>query len=1032
MRNKINIFRNFIVVAFVASFIIAYFLFLINLYIIPNNYELPIVSLIGFAIIIIGIFYFFINLSHGNESNETLFNFKILNENSIKIILMSLMVITFFIPPISFSDAMINWEHIGFFNHFRAIIFLIGGAFLPGSCIFKILLPNSTLHEKFHVEPFLLKITIYPLLSFTFLGCYTFILDQIGLLREFFAIVLFITIVLLFVFDFLIQKLRDNDEIKLNTTELKLSKYTSLIIFLALGIIIIALGIFFTSEYGMPGDSWRGIEYAYYIGRQKTIYLAKFYGSYTVYWGYISFSLSTLCGIPYFNVYAILFLFLYLIITSIYLLMKALLHRFKEIYAVLSTIFIITFSNLFYIVNSSLGGVGATFVGAGIFSFYFRSYAFFSLLLSIALFIIIVKPSNVLKNKPNFKTERFIVTFFAALFLLQSYMTYFFPAIAGISLTFIYCIFSNKKSQDFKLFLKFLLIFILLFISIDVLSGFFFSWIPSLFLSGFLDITLLTQQKFLFLNAIFIYLFLLVFFVLNFLVYRIYIKVFLKNKKRDSKFKINSKTTFKVIIFIFSEFLIIEILHIIVIKIMEPFLVINKNFFTFYLDLIFAGIGLIGILGIYLSYFCFKKNRQLFYVLFSWCLFTIGIASILIFRRWIQYPFTPVTEIPSNESFYMMYWYSRNWYYLIIPLSIFSSIGLIKLIKRLKSKRLIKDLNKTKKLIPYLIFISSLIFLSFSNTLIAGLKIYNRGIYDRDFHVKDEEAQMFGWVTENIPRDSKILIDRYQMYHLRDMGPFNIYFIELEIKEACDNFYYGCQYGWEITYEFDLNCSIEYVEELDGHESILNFNAQNNNGSASVDIKFNSAREYGSIEFFIRTTNKSKLFEIDFSSSENTTGISFSINSNAFCYYNGSSFNKILDIENDTWYPLKFDFECTNGNYTGLSQYNWKTTINGTDYGEFKFLNNLSQVENMKLASGLNDYGWNTSLDAFNFSWEPFYNIDNCILNLPLVINHLKTNNIQYFILDLNNSELYRDLISTFYKRKLYEYRDLAIYTSHY
>ncbi|GAG85118.1 unnamed protein product, partial [marine sediment metagenome] len=245
-------------------------------------------------------------------------------------------------------------------------------------------------------------------------------------------------------------------------------------------------------------------------------------------------------------------------------------------------------------------------------------------------------------------------------------------------------------------------------------------------------------------------------------------------------------------------------------------------------------------------------------------------------------------------------------------------------------------------------------------------------------------------------------------------------------------FYYGCQYGWEINYEFDLDCSVEYVEELGGHESILNFNDHNNNGSASVDIKFNSAREYGSIEFFIRTTNKSKLFEIDFSSSDNTTGISFSINSNAFCYYNGSSFNKILDIENDTWYPLKFDFECTDGNYTGLSVYNWKITINGTDYGEFKFLNNLSQVENMKLASGLNDYGWNTSFDAFNFSWQPFYNIDNCILNLPLVINHLKTNNIQYFILDLNNSELYKDLISTFYKRKLYEYGDLAIYTSHY
>ena len=1031
MRRKLNLSRNSIIVAFVISFIIAYFLFLINVYIIPNNYDISVILLIGFAIIIIGIFYFFINLSHDNENNKIIFNFKVLNENSIKIVLISLMVITFFIPPISFSDAMINWEHIGFFNHIRATIFLIGSAFLPGACIFKILLPNSTLHEKFHVEPFLLKITIYPLLSFTFLGCYTFILDQIGLLREFFAIVLFLTIIILFIFDFLIQKLRDNNEIKLNTLEIKISKFTSLIIFIAIGIIIIAFGIFLTSAYVITRDSWRGIEYAYYIGRPDTTHWDIF-RMYTTYWGYISFSLGTLCGIPYFNVNAILFPFLYLFVTSIYLLMKALLHEFKEIYAVLSTIFIIIFSNLFYIVNSSVGQVGVAFIMQGIFLFNFRSYAFLSLFSSMALFIIITKTSNVMETKSNFKTERFIITFFAALFLLQSYITYFLPAIAGFSLTFIYCLLSNNKKHDFKLFLNFFFIFILLFISIDILSGFFFSRMTSIFLSGFFGVTLLTEYKFLFLNAILIYLCLLGFFILSFLIYRIYIKSFSKSRKRDFKFKISSKFIFKFILFIFSEFLIIEILHIIVIKIMEPFLIINKNFFTFYLDLIFANIGLIGILGIYLSYFCFKKNRQLFYVLLSWCLFTIGLASILIFRRWLQYPFTTVSEIPSNQYFYMMYWYTRNWYYSIIPLSIFSSIGIIKLIKILKSKRFIKNLNKIKKIIPYLIFISSLIFLTFSQTIIYGMRIYNSFLYDPHFHIKDEEAQMFGWVSENVPRDSKILIDRYQMYYLDDMGPFKIYFIELEIKEACDNFYYGCQNGWEITYEFDSDCSVDFIEELDGHESILNFKDHNNNGSASVDIKFNAAREYGSIELFIRTTNKSKLFEIDFSSSENTTGILFSINSNAFCYYNGSSFNKILDIENDTWYPLKFDFECTDGNYTGLSQYHWKTTINGTDYGEFKFLNNLSQVENMKLASGLNDYGWNTSLDAFNFSWEPIYNIDNCILNLPLVIDHLKTNNIQYFILDLNNSELYRDLISTFYKRKLYEYGDLAIYTSHY
>ena len=51
------------IITFIISFIIIYFIFLINNYVIPEGYEIPIIPFIGFALIIIGFFYFFIKLN---------------------------------------------------------------------------------------------------------------------------------------------------------------------------------------------------------------------------------------------------------------------------------------------------------------------------------------------------------------------------------------------------------------------------------------------------------------------------------------------------------------------------------------------------------------------------------------------------------------------------------------------------------------------------------------------------------------------------------------------------------------------------------------------------------------------------------------------------------------------------------------------------------------------------------------------------------------------------------------------------------
>jgi len=76
---------------------------------------------------------------------------------------------------------VIAWEEISVINYIRGIVFLIGIAFVPGASIFNLLFHNSKLHEKFQIEPFFIKIWLYPIISFALMGSYSLILDHVGL-----------------------------------------------------------------------------------------------------------------------------------------------------------------------------------------------------------------------------------------------------------------------------------------------------------------------------------------------------------------------------------------------------------------------------------------------------------------------------------------------------------------------------------------------------------------------------------------------------------------------------------------------------------------------------------------------------------------------------------------------------------------------------------------------------------------------------------------------------------------------------------
>ena len=169
------IFRNSIISTTICGFIFFYFIYLIQRYIVPNDYSIPFLFLLGASIVIFIFSYCFINLQ-SNETKLIVLKFKMFNENSIKFLLLIIMCISVFIPPVSFSDTIIDWQHIEMLNYVRAILMFIGCIYLPGANFFNIILPNSDLHKKFDIEPFFLKLIIYPILSLTLIGAFVFFL----------------------------------------------------------------------------------------------------------------------------------------------------------------------------------------------------------------------------------------------------------------------------------------------------------------------------------------------------------------------------------------------------------------------------------------------------------------------------------------------------------------------------------------------------------------------------------------------------------------------------------------------------------------------------------------------------------------------------------------------------------------------------------------------------------------------------------------------------------------------------------------
>ena len=721
-------------------------------------FSLPITLLLGFCVIIISTF-FFINTDH-NKKDIFSYQIKFLPENILKILIFSLMSITLIIPKGIYLSTIIIWENVGILNYIRGFIVLIGMGYLPGACFYKILHPSDNLHQRFDIEPYILKITLYPLISFGLIGLIVLLFNQLGLTGDILAILLYMMNGALVCSDLVLQKIREK-KITTSMIYIKLSRGSIFILIFALGILLISLGVFFGTGYLIIEDSWVGVQPAHYIGHPNLNPITNiiYYDSYPVFWGYIIYGLSSLSGIPYINVNAMLALYNYLFITSTYILMRTILHDFKEKFVVLSTILVSLFSGFFFNTIVSENQILSIFIFVSEFYFIYKSYSFLLMIMFIAFFIILTKGNkkiNKLELEKKKMTNNFVILFLCAFFSIISFLVYLFPLFFGFLIILLYCVISGRKTllSNLNLFSKLFLGFIFLYFILDVLISYYLSFITIRQFLKFFQINIIKQIFTIIPSNILIYSILF----LGYLTLRIIIlflssNYFHEDRKFKSKFKFNSNKIFLLFLITFTIFLTIDIISNYLEFSIYYSLLNEQSFLFLYLDKIFLILGLIGIIAIYLSYFMLKINKKLFAFLIAWIVVFFLLGSLLIFYQWIKiFPNSP-NSLSAHEILYMNYWYDRVWFYAIFPLSILASVGGFKLTKKIQKHSLFRQRRYL------IIFLKDTAFTIFMFMTLFGIIISGALMVNTDISPNNDEVQTIGWMSDNIEPYSKILVN---------------------------------------------------------------------------------------------------------------------------------------------------------------------------------------------------------------------------------------------------------------------------------
>ncbi|MBD3229451.1 MAG: PKD domain-containing protein, partial [Candidatus Lokiarchaeota archaeon] len=185
-------------------------------------------------------------------------------------------------------------------------------------------------------------------------------------------------------------------------------------------------------------------------------------------------------------------------------------------------------------------------------------------------------------------------------------------------------------------------------------------------------------------------------------------------------------------------------------------------------------------------------------------------------------------------------------------------------------------------------------------------------------------------------------------------------------------------------------CSVKIIPELDGHNKVLELRDKNNSDLVQASLLDFSEPNYGSIEFWLRTTNISQglIIALGYEIFDSAIWLG---NDGTWYYMNGKNKIRISDvplINNNNWHHIRIDFNCRGPEkYLGLGEDQFYFWVDGNISNSGNPTSFDHDVKNFQwniwsTVEGGSDYS--IFLDAVGVTWDPSYDLgDNLIASEP-------------------------------------------------
>ncbi|MBN1800500.1 MAG: hypothetical protein JW891_03290 [Candidatus Lokiarchaeota archaeon] len=586
----------------------------------------------------------------------------------------------------------------------------------------------------------------------------------------------------------------------------EINKDTIILLSFIIGISIIAIGIAFGTHFIYTPDSWVPIGFANYIGRSDLSPLTDKiqYDTYPLFWSYISYGLSILTGLPLINANTMIVPLSGLSIASIYIFVKAFVPEKKSNYAYMATLFMYLMGG--YIID---------------YTFFYKNFALFLFFIAIVLF-----KSNLISDKDTTdkiekgkKAMHWKLLFLSAFFLFIAYTTYIIPFLMALIFLNILSFSSEReiRIKSFKNLTYLIGILLILFIIFDFITNFYLS--ESIFskLTYYTNSTSLENLISLIPSLYMFIICLCVLLLYHFLFYFIFKKYrFNSNLLSKTRNKLNNKNFyFLIILFIIILFIVL------LIGLIFDNQASNSFFFLYSYDVI-LGFQYVGLFCLIVFYFCLgtdfvKMNKNLIKSLISLVLVIVLLASLLIFVEWIKSSDGTLSNLSDYDLMRINVWFNRTIIYTFPPLCILGVIGVYQ-----AKNRPIMNTNKikTKMLKSRITLITAFVFF--------GILTNCNWTVGTNNNLNQEEIQTLGWISENLPYSSRILINND--YYLQT-GIKSLTYCKYWFLESCFNksLYEKPEFDQRINYltilhiEYFLASSDFEMIYTNGTEFIENF-----------------------------------------------------------------------------------------------------------------------------------------------------------------------------------------------------------------